>query len=770
MRAGLRSMAYRRLLGLGAAAALVGTAVSYGAPSVNAVGPTTSSLTAELQHASNGRAKIALRHETGAATFVGGALGSPLQAAGGSPSVAARRFIDHYGLMFGVSKPVTDLTEMGSFDAGSQVTAVRFQQRYHGVPVLAGEIAVQVGSNGNVLSTSGEALPNITVDTTAQVSATDAANMARNLAAKYDGVAAELLTTTEPELWIYDPSLIGADGPAGARLVWRVDARTDVGDVDRLVLIDAQSGDVALQFSQREDALNREVCDNNSSSTLPCASPVRVEGGPPVTNADVNGAYDLSGVTHSFYFTRFGRDSVDGHGLKLQSTVRYCPTPSSADCPYLGAFWNGSQMVYGAGFATVDDVVGHELTHGVTQYTSQLFYYGESGAINESMSDVMGELIDLSHPPDAAADRWLAGEDIVGLGAIRNMANPAQFNDPDRMKSPLYFGGATDAHGVHTNSGVNNKAAFLITDGGSFNGQNIVGLGEAKAAQIYYQANASLLLPGSDYRDLFNILPQACTNMIGTAGITAADCLEVTKAVTATEMNQFPTTSGAHLSAPVCDAGSVLGTALFTDNMENVASGNWTSTSTPVNGEWNYFSGSSQSGTRSIAAEDLPNVSRSTLQGQFSVAVPSGSTYLRFDHSFDLEASGGSYYDGGVVEYSVNGGSTWSDAVALPGSINGYTAVLYSGSGNPLSGRAAFSGPSAGYQTTRINFSSLAGSSVKLRFVLGSDNVGSASGWFIDDVSFYTCTASPGGPSPVPPMSSLVPARLLESRSGLSTV
>ena len=87
----------------------------------------------------------------------------------------------------------------------------------------------------------------------------------------------------------------------------------------------------------------------------------------------------------------------------------------------------------------------------------------------------------------------------------------------------------------------------MITDGGSFNGQNIVGLGEAKAAQIYYEANSTLLGPGSDYLDLFNILPQACTNIIGTAGITAADCVEVTKAVTATEMNQFPTTAGAHL-------------------------------------------------------------------------------------------------------------------------------------------------------------------------------------------------------------------------------
>ena len=77
--------------------------------------------------------------------------------------------------------------------------------------------------------------------------------------------AAGLLISSEPELWIYDPSLIGADGPAGTRLVWRMDVRNELGDVDRLVLVDAHTGAVALHFSQREDALNREVCDNNNN-------------------------------------------------------------------------------------------------------------------------------------------------------------------------------------------------------------------------------------------------------------------------------------------------------------------------------------------------------------------------------------------------------------------------------------------------------------------------------------------------------------------------
>src|SRR4029079_15536706 len=127
----------------------------------------------------------------------------------------------------------------------------------------------------------------------------------------------------------------------------------------------------------------------------------------------------------------------------------------------------------------------------------------------------------------------------------------------------------------------------------------------------------------------------------------------------------------------------------------------------------------------------------------------------------------------GVVEYSADGGTNWLDAVNLPGpTVNGYNAPLRTQFGNPLGGRQAFSGPSAGYESTRINLSSLAGSTIRVRFRLGSDNTLAFSGWFIDDVAFYTCSApsAPRPPSVPPRFTSLVPGRLLESRGGLATV
>ncbi len=225
-----------------------------------------------------------MRPQTGAVTFIGGSDAHPLDPPhDGTPSQNARRFIDHYGSLFGVANPSTDLTELLVFNGTSGDAAVRFQQRFRGLPVMAAEIAVQIGADGSVLSTSGEALPALDIDVTAGVSAATSADLARNLTVKYDHIGPELLSASAPELWIYDPSLLGADGPPGARPVWRVDVRTELGDVDRLVLIDAHSGTVALQLSQREDALNRSVCTNANNPALAetCSSPVRTEGGAP---------------------------------------------------------------------------------------------------------------------------------------------------------------------------------------------------------------------------------------------------------------------------------------------------------------------------------------------------------------------------------------------------------------------------------------------------------------------------------------------------------
>ena len=122
---------------------------------------------------------------------------------------------------------------------------------------------------------------------------------------------------------------------------------------------------------------------------------MRTEGGPATGDADADNAYTYLGDTYDYFWTQHGRDSWNGGGAALIATVHYCP--NAASCPYQNAFWNGSQMVFGDGFSAADDVVAHELTHAVTETSANLFYYMQSGALNESFSDIFGEAVDLSN-------------------------------------------------------------------------------------------------------------------------------------------------------------------------------------------------------------------------------------------------------------------------------------------------------------------------------------------------------------------------------------
>jgi Zn-dependent metalloprotease len=178
-------------------------------------------------------------------------------------------------------------------------------------------------------------------------------------------------------------------------------------------------------------------------------------------------------------------------------------------------------MRFGQGYAT-DDVVGHEFTHAITEFTSGLVYENQSGAINESLSDIFGEFIDLNNANgnDSAGVRWQMGEDLPG-GTLRNMDFPNNQNDPDRIGSAFYVAAVpagtgnngNDFGGVHSNSGVNNKLCYLLVDGDTFNGQTVTGMGIIPVANLYFQANANLLTSGSGWNDLFEALRQTAVNL-----------------------------------------------------------------------------------------------------------------------------------------------------------------------------------------------------------------------------------------------------------------
>lgn len=713
----------------------------------------------------NGHATINAHKETGRINFVGAEADKPIRLPGalpaeGTPEATARAYLSACGSLFGLRDQASELIVMTSETEERGRSFVRFQQVYQGVPILGGEIIVQSDASQYILSVNGEILPDVKLNTTPTVDAEAARQKALTKVAKGYELSVDELTTSEPELWIYNPAILGGPGPRLNRLVWRLDVTpVELLPIRELVLVDAHTGGIALHFNQIDAARNRSVYDNNNVRSNTLQNPAnlrRTEGSAASGILDVDRAYDYTGDTYDFYWSRHRRDSIDNAGMALISTTRYCSTRSSDPCPYRNAFWNGQQMVYGQGFVA-DDVVAHEMTHGVTGRTSRLFYYYQSGAINEAFSDIWGEFVDLTNGKgnDSSSVRWLVGEDIPG-GAIRSMSNPPAYGDPDRMTSDRYWCNEEDNGGVHVNSGVGNKAAFLMVDGGTFNRKTVTGLGIPKVASIFYEVQTRLLTSASDYQDLYNALQQACTNLIGTNGITAADCQQVKNAIDAVEMNRQPSVCAAP-EAPVCDTGTP--NHLFFDDLENPASGRWTTGALVGANAWYYpqnpnpygFDAAyATSGQYNMWGYNQPERGDYFIRMTSDVALPNGA-YMHFRHAYGFEDSstGASMYDGGVVEYSTDGGVNWNDAGSLFIN-NGYNGTLSSGYGNPLGGRRAFGGESNGYISSRLNLQSLAGRNVRFRFRIGTDSSFDDYGWFIDDIRIYTCSTSAPTSTPTP--------------------
>jgi Zn-dependent metalloprotease len=734
----------------------------------------------------SGPVSVERHSETGAVRFLAAAPGKSLAppslvTPSAGPEQVARAFLAGYGQLFGIRDQASELSLMRSVGGGAASTFVRFQQRHSGIPVLGGELVVQV-RGGGVATVSGEALPGLSVSTSPAVTPEQAGARALAAVASAYKIDATGLSVDTPALWIFNPALLGGPGLRISSLVWRLEvSNLNLPEpVRELVLVDAQRGRVALHFNQIAHGKQRLICDakstadSDTNSNNNCDEPgeiVRGEGQAATGVADIDLAYDYAGLTYDYYFNSFGRDSLDGAGMPLISLVRYCQPQG---CPFQNANWNGRQMTYGAGFASADDVVAHELSHGFTNFSSNLFYYYQSGAINESMSDVFGELVDLIYDAttdnDSAGVRWQIGEDLPpSIGAIRDMRNPALFDNPDRTGSPLYYGGTEDNGGVHSNSGVNNKALFLLVDGGSFNGQTVAAISIEKAGQIYYLVNNALLVSASDYLDLASALPAACRSLIGVKGIGAGDCEQVVKAVQATEMDKMPPEASVPPTVAACPAGKSP-KDVFYDGFENPSSGRWQKSSlNNTVSEWYYGSQVPQplgpliyasSGKDNLwgndyglypddpKAPDAPPTDYA-MATTSAFAVPEGALlHFHHAHDFEIEPFDGSFYDGGVVEYSTDGGTTWQDASPLF-TDNGPNGTLPGAdlTNNPLAERSVFGGVSRGYYASKASLETLAGQSVLLRFRIGTDPLNpddqAAWGWFVDDVRVYTCIDQP---------------------------
>jgi bacillolysin len=477
---------------------------------------------------------------TGLVIFLAAAEGFPIPT-GIDPSAPslehALTFLQRFGAAFGLKREDIQLVEVsGPDEVGMRY--VRLQQIHDGLPVMPGELTVHL-RGAAVTAVLARTLPDLeNFSTVPTVSAAEALEEAKNVRPHGKREKLTDASLSVPQLVIYHRALLEERAGRRPTLAWFIEARKP--DVRELIVVDALRGKVLLHFNQLEAALQRTVYDAKSTASLP-GTLCRVEGGAPSANSDCNFAYTYAGDTYNYFLTQHGRDSYDDAGAPLISTVDYCP--SANQCPYQNSYWDGEQMVYGQGFPVADDVDAHELTHAVTQYSANLIYYKQSGALDESFSDIFGETIDLTNSggTDTAAVRWLLGEDIPGIGAIRNMIDPTAFGDPGKVSDRQYqCSSVIDSGGVHTNSGVPNHAYALMVDGGSYNGFTITGIGLTKAGKIQYRALTRYLVSGSKFLDDYLALQQSCTDLTGTADISASDCAAVKKALDAVQMSKTP--------------------------------------------------------------------------------------------------------------------------------------------------------------------------------------------------------------------------------------
>jgi Zn-dependent metalloprotease len=261
----------------------------------------------------------------------------------------------------------------------------------------------------------------------------------------------------------------------------------------------------------------RTIYDAENGMELP-GHIVRSEGEAAVKDVSVNEAYDGTGKVYDFFYKAFERNSIDGSGVQLDSTVHYRRKLSNA-------FWNGQQMVFGDGdgeifgrFTRSIDIIGHELTHGVTQFEAGLHYTGQAGALNESLSDVFGILVKQYLKKQSAEESdWIIGSGLftkkINAAGIRSMKAPGTaYDDPligkDEQPAHMedYVHTTEDNGGVHINSGIPNKSFYNLAAA-------LRGNAWEAAGRIWYRTMLEKLKADTDFQEFAEMTQEVAANL-----------------------------------------------------------------------------------------------------------------------------------------------------------------------------------------------------------------------------------------------------------------
>ena len=408
----------------------------------------------------------------------------------GNPTAVAAAFMRRNARALGVD---TSLHGLRVFDRQTDrlgMHHVLVEQRVDNIPVFHAMYALHIDPRKqSVVAMTSSLVPNGTSNARIpKVSQDSARALAQRLVLHGQAVATRIRMYPRRDqgskvrlAWIVEVVGIDTIRDTVHKTIDTIPARRDV-------VIDAVKG-VPLDILDRlYTARSRQVYNTNHSTALPGIL-TRSEGQPAAADAEVNSAYNFLGATYDYYSTTHGRDSYDNAGATLKATVHYSTN-------FDNAFWNGEQMVFGDGFV-VKDVTAHELTHAVTERTANLEYRWQSGALNESFSDIFGAMVD--------RDDWLMGEDLP-IGAIRDLEHPEKFDQPGNLTG--WVATCSDNQGVHTNSGIFSKAFVNIA----------TAIGKNDAERIFYRAltTPGYLTPLATMEDARGAAIQAAVDLFGT--------------------------------------------------------------------------------------------------------------------------------------------------------------------------------------------------------------------------------------------------------------
>jgi bacillolysin len=454
-----------------------------------------------------GQVEIRWDDQTGTPSLIAGDIATAA-APDGSSEAVAMSFFETYAPLYRMTDPEAELAlqEVSQDDLG--MTHVRYAQTYQGIQVFGADLVAHMTAEGKVTAVNGTYLPDLDLSPQPAISPEAALETART----HVGVP-QAVSKDPPEMVIYQ------HGPT-AHLAWYMRLTSDDPPGAWVYFIDAHDGQFVTMYEDIHFARNRMTYTANNTTSLPGTLLIQ-ESTPSHSDAVAWAAHVNAGKTYDYYHDTHGRDSFDNKGATLVSTVHYKTS-------YNNAFWtsSGKQVVYGDGdgvrfgpLGNALDVVAHEWTHAVTQHEANLVYRREPGALNESYSDVFAAMVD--------RDDWLIGEDVYTPGtpgdALRSMADPPKYNQPDHVDHSLFktypwwesCTSSNDQCGVHTNSGVPNKAAHLLAAGGTHHGITVQGIGRSKTERIYYRALTEYLTSSSDFKQARDLTVQACGDLYG---------------------------------------------------------------------------------------------------------------------------------------------------------------------------------------------------------------------------------------------------------------